>query len=251
MVELQMVVDSLEFELRTSEIPDYSGAHNGLQLSNDGIVRQVGCAVDASLPVIEKAVAAGVDFLVVHHGLFWQGVRPLTGPFYRKIRHAMDHNLAIYSSHIPLDIHEELGNNVLLSRELGLGDGEFFFDWKGIHLGRRSVTGGTVGDLQQRLEKVVGAPVLLRGMREALAGKVGIITGGAGSEVEAIASLGIDTFVTGEGPHWSHPLAEELGLNVLYGGHYATETFGVRALGQFLKSKFGLAHCFIDHPTGL
>ena len=138
---------------------------------------------------------------------------------------------------------------MLLSRELGLGDGEFFFDWKGIHLGWRSVTGGTVGDLQQRLEKVVGAPVLLRGMREALAGKVGIITGGAGSEVEAIASLGIDTFVTGEGPHWSHPLAEELGLNVLYGGHYATETFGVRALGQFLKSKFGLASKKVSWST--
>jgi dinuclear metal center YbgI/SA1388 family protein len=251
MADLQIVVERLESELNTSGIPDYSGSHNGLQLENNGIVSRVGCAVDASFPVIEKAIAAGVDLLVVHHGLFWQGVRPLTGVNYRKYRFAVDHNLAIYSSHLPLDVHRELGNNVRLSRSLGLGDGEAFFDWKGISLGRRSQADISVGELQDRLEEVLGSAVLLRGSRESSCGKVGIITGGAGSEVEAISREGIDTFVTGEGPHWSHPLAEELGLTVLYGGHYATETFGVKALGEYLETHFGLPFCFIDHPSGL
>lgn len=251
MIDLKTVVEFLEAELRTSEIPDYPGAHNGLQLENDGTVTRIACAVDASLPVIEKAAAIGADLLLVHHGLFWQGVRPLTGPVYQKFRLAMESNLAIYSSHIPLDLHPELGNNVRLARASGLGDGEAFFEWKGVPLGRRVTFEGTVGDLQDILQRVLGGPVLLRGQREAAAGSVGIITGGAGSEVEAIAKEGIDTFVTGEGPHWSHPLAEELGLTVLYGGHYATETFGVKALTTLLESHFSIPGSFLDHPTGL
>ena len=95
MTDLKTVVEFLDTELRTSEIPDYPGAHNGLQLENDGKVTRVACAVDASLSVIEKAVVAGADLLVVHHGLFWQGIRPLTGPVYRKFRHAMENNLAV------------------------------------------------------------------------------------------------------------------------------------------------------------
>lgn len=251
MAELQKVVAFLEKELNTGAIPDYPGAHNGLQLENGGEVSRVACAVDASLPVIQKAVAAGADLLVVHHGLFWQGVRPLTGPVFKKFKTAMDAGLAIYSSHIPLDVHPELGNNVRLSRALGLGDGEPFFDWKGIKLGRRARFGGSLGELKAKTEAAVGGSVLLRGDENASAGDIGIITGGAGSEVEAMAAEGLTSFVTGEGPHWSHPLSEELNLNVLYAGHYNTETFGVRALAELLEVNFGLSHCFIDHPSGL
>mgnify|MGYP002628393975 FL=1 len=251
MANLAEVIGFLESELRTREIPDYPGAHNGLQLQNGGKVTKVACAVDASLPVIRKAVEARADLLVVHHGLFWQGVRQITGANYEKLKLAMDAGLAIYSSHIPLDIHPEYGNNVLLSRELGMGDGVVFFDWKGIQLGRKGVFEGNLEDLQHRLSEVVGGPVLLRGEKKNRAGRVGVITGGAGSEVEAMAGEGVDTFVTGEGPHWSHPLAEELGLNVLYAGHYATETLGVRALGGLLTRIFGVEETFVDHPTGL
>lgn len=251
MAKLSEVVEFLEKELGAERVPDYPGAYNGLQLQNGGEVRRVACAVDASQPVIEKAVAEGADLLVVHHGMFWQGVRMLTGSAYSKLKIAMDAGLAIYSSHIPLDIHPELGNNVRLSRRLGLGDGEPFFDWKGIFLGRRAIYQGNLAELRKALELAVGGPVLLRGDKTAPAGLVGIITGGAGSEVEAMVGEGIDTFVTGEGPHWSHPLAEELGLNVLYAGHYATETFGVKALGQLLNDQFCLDWSFVDHPSGL
>lgn len=251
MASLDEVVKFLEAELQTSEIPDYPGAHNGLQLQNEGSVEKVACAVDASYAVIKKAVEDGADLLVVHHGLFWQGVRPLTGANYEKFKLAMESGLAIYSSHIPLDIHSEYGNNVLLSRALGLGDGEPFFDWKGIQLGRRGVFKGSLGELRELLSRVVGGPVVMQGDIESSVGEVGIITGGAGSEVEAMAKEGIETFVTGEGPHWSFPLAEELGLNVLHAGHYATETFGVKAVGQLLVENFGCEVGFMDFPTGL
>lgn len=251
MAKLDEVIDFLETELRTKEIPDYPGAHNGLQLQSGAKVQKVACAVDASYTVIQKAVAEGADLLVVHHGLYWQGVRPLIGTHYEKFKFAMDAGLAIYSSHIPLDIHPEYGNNVLLSRALGLGDGEPFFDWKGIKLGRRGVFDGEVGELRDLLSSAVNGPVVFQGDERAKVGNLGIITGGAGSEVEAMVAEGINSFVTGEGPHWSFPLAEELGLNVFHAGHYATETFGVRALGRLLADRFGLAEAFIHCPTGL
>ncbi|MGD1980070.1 MAG: Nif3-like dinuclear metal center hexameric protein [Akkermansiaceae bacterium] len=252
MAHLKEVVEALEEELRTKEIPDYPGAHNGLQLENrKGMVSRVACAVDASFPVIQKAVDSGADLLLVHHGLFWQGVRSMTGPVFEKFRLAIENDLAIYSSHIPLDIHPGLGNNILLSRALGLGDGSPFFDWKGIDLGRRSTCDLTLGELVEKLQQVLKGAVTIRGELDQQVGQLGIITGGAGSEVESMAGLGIDTFLTGEGPHWSHPLAEELGINVLYGGHYATETFGVRALGHWLETRFEVSSVFLDHPTGL
>lgn len=251
MTELAQIVAFLNETLKTTSVPDYPGAHNGLQLDNGGEVRKIVSAVDACLPVIEEAVECGADLLIVHHGMFWQGVRPITGPLYRKLKLAMDAGLAVYSSHIPLDIHPTLGNNVLLMRELSLGEGIPFFDWKGINLGRRSHFGGRLGDLVEKLEAVTGSSAHVRGDLDQAAGVVGMITGGAGSEIEKIAEEGITTFITGEGPHWSYPLAEELGVNLIYGGHYATETLGVRELGSLLERNFGLGHHFIDHPTGL
>lgn len=251
MAKLDEIVEFLDGELKTSEIPDYPGAHNGLQLQNGGAITKVGAAVDASLPVIKKAIDQEVDLLLVHHGMFWQGVRPVTGAGYHKLKLAMDAGLAIYSSHIPLDVHPNLGNNILLSKKLGLKDTESFFSWKGIELGRKARFGGSVGELKELAAAAVGGEVLVRGELDSPAGLVGIITGGAGSEVEKVAREGIQTFITGEGPHWSHPLAEELGLHVLYAGHYATETFGVRALAQLIGEKVGLKSVFINHPTGL
>jgi len=251
MATLSELVVYLDNELGISEIPDYPGAYNGLQLQNGGQVTKVGAAVDASLAVVREAVDQEVDFLLVHHGMFWQGERAITAARYEKLRLAIESGLAIYSAHIPLDIHEDFGNNVLLSRELGLGEGEPFFSWKGVKLGRKGEFGGTLGELRELTSAAVGGEVLVRGGLDSPAGLVGIITGGAGSEVEAMADAGIDTFITGEGPHWSYLLAEELELNLLYAGHYATETFGVRALSEVLVTKFGLGSTFIDHPTGL
>jgi len=251
MTRLDQIVSFLDKELKTSEVPDYPGAHNGLQLQNGGQVIKVASAVDASLPVFVKAIKSGADLLVVHHGMFWQGGRAITGSAYRKLKMAMDAGLAVYSSHIPLDIHTTLGNNALLMQALELGEGTPFFNWKGIELGRRGYFSGKLGELVNRLESVVGGKAHVRGNLEMPAGIVGLITGGAGSEVEAMAGKGIETFLTGEGPHWSYPLAEELEINLVFGGHYATETLGVQALGRLISREFDVPHEFIDHPTGL
>ena len=252
MAELPEVRTYLQTLLRVDETPDYPPAHNGVQLANDGFVGKIGAAVDACLPVIQQAVDAEVDFLVVHHGLFWSGVHMIEGAYYEKLKLAMEHNLAIYSAHIPLDVHEIYGNNVLLAKALGLKETTPFFPWKGILLGRRAqVDGWTRESLKGMLEGVLGGGVHCAPGGPEEIKEVGIITGGAGSEVAAMAAEGIDTFITGEGPHHTYALAEEFGVNLFYAGHYATETFGVRTLAEHLAEKYDVPHLFIDHPSGL
>lgn len=249
-MDLGTLVAQLDNELRISDIPDYPPAHNGLQLSNSGVVTKVGAAVDACLPIIQQAVAAQVDFLLVHHGLFWTGVQPIRGAYYQKLKLAIDHGLAIYSAHIPLDVHDVFGNNAQLCALLEI-ESEPFFPWKGILLGRRARVRMNREELSDRLSKAVGGRVHLCPGGPAEVRDIGVISGGAGGEVAAVAALGIDTFITGEGPHHSYLLAEELGVNILYGGHYATETFGVQALAADLEQRFGLPYQFLDHPSGL
>ncbi|NIP93122.1 MAG: Nif3-like dinuclear metal center hexameric protein, partial [Akkermansiaceae bacterium] len=245
------ILRHLDEELRIGEIPDYPGAHNGLQMEGAKRVSRVAAAVDASLPVVRRAAEAGADLLVVHHGMFWNGVKPVTGPTYAKFRTALDAGLAIYSVHIPLDVHPVLGNNARLVAALELDDPGPFLEWKGIQLGMCGRFEGSLDELVDRAGKVLGERPHVCPAGPEAAGMVGVITGGAGGEVEAVAASGVDTFLTGEGPHWSFPAAEELGLNVLYGGHYATETFGVRAVGAHLSETFGVEWDFLDHPTGL
>ncbi|MBK1828561.1 Nif3-like dinuclear metal center hexameric protein [Haloferula rosea] len=251
MADLGAICQFLEQSLKTSEIADYSGAVNGLQLENPGPVTKVAAAVDASLPVIEKAIAAGADLMLVHHGLFWQGAQPMTGANYRKIKAAMDAGMAIYSSHLPLDVHPEWGNNVGLARAMGLADWQPFMDWKGMAMGLRAEVDWSRDELVERVKNAVGARVHHCPGGPERIGSVGIVTGGAGSQVADAAAAGVEAFVTGEGPHWSYPLAEELGINLVYGGHYATETFGVKALAEELARTFQLEWEFVDHPTGL
>lgn len=250
-VSLTTLVDAMQAELRVAEIPDYSAAHNGLQLTNGSSqVGRVVAAVDASLPVIRSACEAGAQLLLVHHGLFWQGVQMLTGSVYEKLRLAMEHDLAIYSVHLPLDYHPVLGNNAELGRACGLGEGVSFGEGKLMGL-KYAVDLDRASFVEKVLEAVDGYSVHLCPGGPEQVRQVGIITGGAGSEVAAVARCGVDTFITGEGPHWSYPLAQELGINVIYAGHYATETFGVKALAGWLEARFGLPWTFLDHPTGL
>ena len=248
---LDEIVAFLDEELRLGEVPDYPGAVNGLQMQGEQEVRRVAAAVDASLPVVKKAVEAGMDLLVVHHGMFWKGARPVTGATYEKFKTAMEAGLAIYSAHIPLDVHPVLGNNARLSAALELQDTEPFFEWKGTRLGIRGIFPGSLDQLTERVTEVLGSPPHVCAAGSDAAGTVGVISGGGGEFLTAVREAGIDTFLTGEGPHWSYTEAEELGLNVLYGGHYLTETSGVRALVDLLVGKYSLDGQFIDHPTGM
>jgi len=251
MPKLAALVTHLDRYLRHAEIGDYAGAWNGLQVENSGEVKKIGAAVDACAWTIERAVAQGVDLLLVHHGLFWNGVQPVTGVTRRKIKTALDGNLAIYSSHLPLDLHPTVGNTALLARALGLKNVTPFFEAKGQKIGLQTRVALSRAELQRRLEKAVGGAVHLCPGGPEKTARIGIVTGGAGGEISKAAAEGVDTFITGEGPHHSYTLAEELGVNLFYGGHYATETFGVKALAAQLARRFRVPWEFIDHPTGL
>jgi dinuclear metal center YbgI/SA1388 family protein len=251
MHKLDKIIASLDQELKIKQIPDYPGAINGLQLRGKESIYKVGAAVDAALPVIEKAVKEGIDLLLVHHGLFWGGAQRIDGSLYKKIKIAMDSGMAIYSSHIPLDVHKKFGNNVLFAKSIGLTKGIPFLDWQGIHIGLRFDVEMNRSNLLKKIEKALQNKIHIAPGGPAKIRKLGIITGGAGSEVTAAAEEGIDTFITGEGQHHTFTLAEELGINLIYAGHYSTETFGVTALANHLARKYKLKKQFIDHPTGL
>jgi dinuclear metal center YbgI/SA1388 family protein len=237
--------------LRLAEISDYPNAVNGLQLENSGSVSRIAAAVDASAHAIQAAVEKHANFLIVHHGMFWQGVRAVTGAFHRKLKLALEHDIAIYSVHLPLDLHPDVGNNTLLMRALGIGNARPFFEEKGSLLGRRATVDVERDDIVARLESALNGPVKTILAGPARTKEVAVITGGAGDEVERVVTEGIDTFITGEAPHFAAIAAEELGLNLLLGGHYATETFGVKALAAHLADKFQLSWEFIDLPSGL
>ncbi len=237
--------------LRVSDIRDYDGAVNGLQVENRGGVSRIGAAVDASLATIRKAIDEGVDLLLVHHGLFWSPRHPWTGKNYELLTLLVDHDVAVYSAHLPLDMHPRLGNNARLCVALGLRGFKPFFRAKDQFIGLQAHTTMPREELARRLGNATKTDVKLIPGGPRICKRIGVVTGGAGAEVKLAAGEGVDTFVTGEGPHWTYALAEELGVNVLYGGHYATETFGVKALAGHLSKKFGVPWTFIDHPTGL
>jgi dinuclear metal center YbgI/SA1388 family protein len=237
--------------LETHEIGDYDGAFNGLQVENRGTVTKIAAAVDASLATLKLAAAARADLMIVHHGLFWSRRQPWTVKNYELARLVVEKDLALYSSHLPLDAHRKFGNNILLCKALGMARPEPFFQSHGRTIGYKSQTTISRAELAARLARVTGVrPIVISGGGD-ICRRIGIVTGGAGAEIKAAASEGIDTFITGEGPHWTFALAEELGLNVIYGGHYATETFGVKALAGHLSKKFKVPWVFIDRPTGL
>ncbi|MCU0772837.1 MAG: Nif3-like dinuclear metal center hexameric protein [Verrucomicrobia bacterium] len=237
--------------LRIREVPDYDGAVNGLQVERVGPVKRIAAAVDASFATVQMAAHAGADLLVVHHGLFWNTRQPWTGPHHRLLRLLVEGNLAVYSAHLPLDAHPQLGNNAQLCAALGFTRLKPFLPQRGAPIGLQTRTDLPLNQLSARLSHAVHGPVHVIPAGPKTCRRIGVVTGGAGGELRQAAAEGVDTFITGEGPHWTHALAEELGLNVLYGGHYATETFGVKALAEHLARRFKLSWTFLDHPTGL
>jgi dinuclear metal center YbgI/SA1388 family protein len=252
-MKLESLLQYVGEYLAVVDHPDYPSALNGLQVAGAEEVTRVAAAVDASERVIAAATRAGVDLLIVHHGLFWDGLRPLTGRRYRKIKALLDAGVALYSVHLPLDGHAEVGNAALLARELGLEALEPFGSYQGWDIGWAGAApmGTTRADLQAALTEALGGSVHLIPGGADRVDRVGVVTGGGASFTEAAAEAGLDALVTGEGSHHTHIDAMELGMNVYFGGHYATETFGVRALASHIADRFDLEWQFIDDPTGL
>jgi dinuclear metal center YbgI/SA1388 family protein len=252
-MKLESILQYLDGYLGISDHPDYSTALNGLQVAGPEVIEQIVVAVDASEASIGEAVERGADLMIVHHGLFWGGLEPLTGRHFRKVRMFIEGGVALYSCHLPLDSHAEVGNCALLARALGLELQGRFGDYQGTSIGWWGTLAEptTPSGLSSQLSDVVGSPVhIIEGGPEQVE-KVGVLTGGGASFVGQAIAAGLDALVTGEGSHHSHFDAMELGINLLFAGHYATETFGVRALGLHLEQRFGLPWQFVDQPTGL
>jgi dinuclear metal center YbgI/SA1388 family protein len=250
-VSLAAIVAHCDRILRTAEIKDFDGAVNGLQVENGGAVTHIAATVDASLATVKLAIAAKADLLIVHHGLFWNVRQPWTGKNYELLQLLIENKLAVYSSHLPLDFHPKLGNNAILCAALGLKNLKPFLLKDGQHCGLQSRTEISRSVLATKLQRATGEKALVIPGGKEICKRIGVVTGGAGDFLQKAAIEGVDTFVTGEGPHWTCAMAEELGVNVLYGGHYATETFGVKALASHLSEKFKVPWKFLDHPTGL
>lgn len=251
-MNLDSIVAHLDALLGLPGFPDYPTALNGLQVDAPGPVLRVGAAVDANETTINAAAAAGLDLLLVHHGLFWDGLKPLTGRYMRRIRTLVESGTAVYSAHLPLDAHPELGNGILLARALGVEDPVPFGEARGVTVGwMGEVSREPVRSFQARVASAVDGPARLLAGGPQEVHRVAVVTGGAGSMVEEAAAAGADTFVTGEAAHHVFTLATELGVNVFLAGHYATEVFGVKALARNLQETFGLPWVFLDAPSGL
>jgi dinuclear metal center YbgI/SA1388 family protein len=243
--------------LRTRETPDYSGALNGLQLESAREIARVAASVDFSRRTVQGAIDASADLLIVHHGMFWGGHQRLVGPAYERLRLALAHGLAVYASHLPLDAHPTIGNNVLLARALGLEPTGGFASYQSLVIG---VSGASDIETRTLVERAAafarehgGAIVATPFDATRRTRRWGICTGaGASSEtIREAAGMGLDTLIVGEGPHHTAVEAPEHGLVIIYAGHYATETLGVRALAEHVARTFDVTWTFIDAPTGL
>src|SRR5436309_9396302 len=250
-MDLAALVSYLDGYLHVAEIPDAPHAVNGLQVANTGTVSRVAAAVDLCETTVRMAAEQGADFLLVHHGLFWRGLEPLTGRAHRRVAGLIAKNIALYSAHLPLDLHPEVGNNAVLARQLGVSLRGDFGEEYGVRIGRWGELDVPRHALERQLTAITGTTPRLLPFGPERVRRVGIVTGAAGSMIAQAAAAGLDTFVTGEGPHHTFFDAEELKLNVFYAVHYATETVGVKALAEHLHARFHLPCTFLDDLTGL
>jgi dinuclear metal center YbgI/SA1388 family protein len=256
-VPLDKIVTYLDKLLETSATPDYPNALNGLQLSNKGFVTRVAGAVDFSTKAIDAAIRENANLLIVHHGMFWAGLKPLAGSTYRQIRSLLDADVAVYSSHLPLDRHPRLGNNVLLAKQLGLTPSQPFAQFNAIFIGTQGIADIATSTLVARAQAFShanGGSTITAGVTDSSRTRRWAICTGAGASAETLAEAthdGVDTLIVGEGAHWTAVDASERGIAIIYLGHYASETLGVYALADDLSREFQLDNVKIVLPTGL
>ncbi|NQY32583.1 MAG: Nif3-like dinuclear metal center hexameric protein [Coraliomargarita sp.] len=252
MPKLSEIVAFCDQRIRLSEVKDFDGAYNGLQIENSGEVRKVAAAVDAGRMPFEKAIEEGVDFIICHHGLFWTQPIPLTGTDYAKVKLAFDNNLAVYGAHLPLDCHPEIGNNALLADALGLKKSGSFLPYEGndIAVIADGPEGGRAA-LANKLQALFPDTYQAIEYGSEHPERIAILTGSGQSTVPHLIPNGIDTLVTGELRQHHFNMAQELGLNLYPCGHYATEVFGVKALAAEVAEKFGIEWTFIEQPCRL
>jgi dinuclear metal center YbgI/SA1388 family protein len=257
MPTLAALAQHLDDTLNIAGIPDYPNAVNGVQLENLGDIGHVATAVDFSSETVTGAINHGAKLLIVHHGMFWSGVQPITKHRHQRLWNLLTHDVAVYAAHLPLDVHPELGNNALLARRLDLQPSAGFAKYQNIEVGLSgdsNVATQTLAERAGALAREFGGHLVATPFDPThVTRRWGICTG-AGADSASLreaARRGLDTLIVGEGPHHTAIEARELGITVLYAGHYATETLGVQAVGEMLAHRFGVKTTFIDAPSGL
>ncbi|GHV83617.1 GTP cyclohydrolase 1 type 2 [Spirochaetia bacterium] len=240
--------------LNIDDWADVDSSLNGIQVDNDGAeVQKIAFAVDASLETIKKAAEANAGMLFVHHGFFWGSPLRIKGGFRASIDHLLKHNIALYAAHLPLDQHPELGNNAVLAELLGIENKVPF----GICMGRKVGWKGnlktplTIDEAFKRISFMGRPPTALLSFSKKENKTCAVISGGAAMEAAQAIDEGIDMYVTGEAAHSIYHTVEEAGLNMVCGGHYNTEVWGVQKVMQKCKADLKIDVEFLDVPTGL
>jgi dinuclear metal center YbgI/SA1388 family protein len=243
------IVNYLNNLLAIDKIKDSSC--NGLQVQGEKTIRRVGLAVDACMAVYRKAAAKKCQMVVVHHGLIWNGLTSITGAQYQQVRYLISHELNLYAAHLPLDMHPEVGNNIMLANALRLSSARPFGRYKDSLIGYEGVLplATSVEDLGRACGRILGGGFSTLPFGKKKCRTIAIVSGGGSDAIPEAVDKGIDCFITGEPSHWNHHAALEAGINVLYLGHYHSETPGVRAVGKRMEKEFGVETVFIDEPT--
>ncbi|MGE5573806.1 MAG: Nif3-like dinuclear metal center hexameric protein [Bacteroidota bacterium] len=248
-MQLSRITEHLDSYLRVAEIDDSSV--NGLQVETDRDITRIAAAVDASLDAFTRAQEAGAELLLVHHGLFWEKA-PLRGALYRRVRFLIENGMSLYAAHLPLDMHPEAGNNAQLAKMIGLANAKPFLRYRGSLIGLiGEVKATSVQDFTAMVERRLSSPVKLLDFGRPAITRVAICSGGGGPDLMQAAEAGADVYLTGETSHGAAILARDAGINVIFAGHYATETLGPRALAKHIEDAFGIPTVFIESPTGL
>ena len=252
-----LIASYLDDLLDTRAVPDYPSALNGLQLDNSGSVRRIAAAVDFSLRTVTAAAELDADLMIVHHGMFWGGLQPIRGAAFGRLKTLITSDIAVYSSHLPLDRHALYGNNALLAAELGLEPSAEFARFKTISIGVSGSADIATAELVARADAFArshGGSVRTTAIDAARRTRSWAICTGAGASSETLAEArarGVDTLIVGEGAHHTAIDADESGIAIIYAGHYATETLGVCALAAHVSDRFGIPWAFVEAPTGL
>lgn len=244
MPSLSDLVAYCDQRTRRAAFKDAPGAFNGLQVANSGHVRKIGAAVDSGVMPFQKAAAAGIDFLIVHHGMYWDMPRPLTGPIYDRVATLIRADCALYSSHLPLDAHPELGNNALMAHQLELTPTRGWLPNEGGDIGAIAVNSTDRNNLRSKLEFLYPRVIAIE-YGSTTPNEIAICSGSGNSALASLGATGCDTLVTGELREEHFNFAQENHLNLYLCGHYATEVHAVKALAAELSARFGLPWEFI------
>jgi dinuclear metal center YbgI/SA1388 family protein len=251
-MKVSTITNYLDKELKIDEFQDSS--HNGLQVANSGEVKKICCGVDASLEFFQQAHANGADMVICHHGISWgESLAKITGLNYQRVSKLLRYDMALYACHLPLDAHPTLGNNAQICRTLGLRRLKPF----GMYNGKLIGFEGTLpkprrfSTFERMVSERIGKPLHTWDCGKKTVQRIAVVSGGAAGEIAEAGEKGIDVYVSGEQSLAAYNLAREYGINAIFAGHYATERFGVQAVGERLKKRFGVKVEFLDMGIGV